>query len=305
MGGGIATSALAAAVTNAGGLGTIGFLPPALLRRELAVARERTNGPISINLIVPLARREHWSIAADADIVVTHWEARPKRRVPGPWIHTVGSADGARAAVAAGADGVITQGVESGGHVLGTEPALELLAHVLAAVPSGFPVLVAGGIATRADVQAALDAGAVAAVAGTRFLASEESGAHAGYKSRVVEGSDTVLTELFGMGWPRAPHRVLINDATRRWLQNDDRGPQSVRLLHSAFGPAGKFTPAGVQQRLGARVSSGPFDLTPGAPTGGMPAGTVDTNPLYAGTTVARVNDVLPAAQIVRDLMPR
>ena len=100
----------------------------------------------------------------------------------------------------------------------GTVPALELLDRVRAAVPDGYPVLVAGGIAEAADVRRALDGGALAAIAGTRFLASEESRAHPDYKRRLVDGSDTVLTELFGMAWPRAPHRVMPNDATRRWL---------------------------------------------------------------------------------------
>jgi nitronate monooxygenase len=304
MGGGIAPGTLAAAVTEAGGLGTIGFVPPAALRHQLGVARQRTRGRLAVNVIVPLARREHWLVAAEADVVVTHWEPRPRRRVPGSWIHTVGSADAARAAIDAGADAVIAQGVESGGHVVGTQPALELLAQVLAAVPAGFPVLLAGGIAARADVQAALAAGAVAAVAGTRFLASEESGAHPAYKARVLEGTDTVMTELFGMGWPHAPHRVLPNDATRRWLQDDPRGPKGIRALHRALGPLTRRTPWSVQQRLMGRPASGPFDLTPAAPTAGMSDETVETHALYAGATVARVNDLLPAAQIVRDLTP-
>jgi len=218
MGGGLASHALAAAVSEAGGLGTIGILDPAGLREELAAARRVTGNPLAVNLLVPFARRGHWEAASDADVVVTHWQARPRRRTPKVWIHTVGSAQEARVAAEAGADAVIAQGVESGGHVRGTVPALELLDRVRAAVPDGYPVLVAGGIAEAADVRRALDGGAVAAIAGTRFLASEESRAHPDYKRRLVDGSDTVLTELFGMAWPRAPHRVMPNDATRRWL---------------------------------------------------------------------------------------
>jgi NAD(P)H-dependent flavin oxidoreductase YrpB (nitropropane dioxygenase family) len=194
--------------------------------------------------------------------------------------------------------------VESGGHVIGTTPALELLEQVLAVVPNGYPVLVAGGIATREDVQTALDAGASAAVAGTRFLASEESGAHPGYKQRLVDGDATVLTELFGMGWARAPHRVLPNAATRRWLHADPRGPRPLRNLHAALAPITRRAPQRLQQRLLARPASGPLDLTPAAPKAGMSEATIDTHPLYAGDTVSRVHDVRPAAQLVRDLMP-
>jgi len=304
MGGGLATGALAAAVTNAGGLGTIGLLPPEILRSELAAAREQTTGPLAINLIVPMARAEHWRVAAEADVIVTHWDLRPRRRAPGYWIQTVGTAQAARDAVAAGADAVIAQGVESGGHVIGTLPALALLEQVLAAVPDGFPVLVAGGIATRVDVQTVLDAGAVAAVAGTRFLASEESGAHPAYKQRLLDEDATVLTELFGMGWPHAPHRVLQNAATRRWLQEDPRGPGRIRRLHAALTPVVRWTPQGLQGNLMMRPASGPFDLTPAAPTVGMPEATVETHALYAGDTVARVHDIRPAEQIVRDLTP-
>ena len=179
MGGGLASHALAAAVSEAGGLGTIGIVGPARMREELAAARRLTGKPLAINLIVPLARRDHWKVAAAADVVVTHWWPRPRRRTGNVWINTAGSVAEARAAVGAGADAVIAQGVESGGHVRGTVPALELLERIRDALPADYPVLLAGGIAERADAQVALEAGATAAIAGTRFLASEESRAHA------------------------------------------------------------------------------------------------------------------------------
>ena len=304
MGGGLVTSALAVAVSDAGGLGTIGILPPDALRAEIAAVRALTPKPLAVNVIVPLARRAHWEAASEADVVVTHWEISPRRRTPKPWIHTVGTVGEARAAVAAGADAVIAQGVEAGGHVRGTIPALELLDQVLGAVGPRVPVIVAGGIATAADVQAALDAGAAAAVAGTAFLATEESGAHAGYKQRLVESDDTVLTELFGLAWPRAPHRVLHNAATRRWLQNDLRGPAGVRALHTVLSPLARLTPMSVQMRMASRARSGPLDLTPSAPVDGMPSATLETHPLYAGETVARITEIRPAATVLDDLTP-
>jgi hypothetical protein len=114
-----------------------------------------------------------------------------------------------------GADGVIAQCVEAGGHVCGTMPAMELLACMRGVMPEDYPVLLAGGI----------DAGAQAVVCRTRFLMSEESGAHAAYKARLLEATDTVLTELFGVGWPAA-HRVIANEATVRWLARDTRRPE-------------------------------------------------------------------------------
>jgi len=304
MGGGLATSGLAVAVSDAGGLGTIGLLPPDALRAEIAAARAQTPRPLAVNLIVPFARRAHWEVASEADVVVTHWEASPKRRTAKTWIHTVGTAEEAMTAVAAGADAVIAQGVDAGGHTRGTAPALEILDQVLRAVGSRVPVVVAGGIATAADVQAALEAGAAAAVAGTAFLATDESGAHPGYKQRLVESDETVLTELFGMGWPQAPHRVLPNAATSRWLTDDPRGPAGVRRLHAALSVVGRLTPIALQMRMAQRASSGALDLSPAAPVAGMPAATLDTHPLYAGETVARIDRIRPAATVVDDLTP-
>jgi NAD(P)H-dependent flavin oxidoreductase YrpB (nitropropane dioxygenase family) len=304
MGGGLAPGLLAAAVSDAGGLGTIGILPPEILRREILAARSRTPKPIAVNLIVPFARHAHWAAANDADVVVTHWESAPRRRTSRVWIHTVGSADEARAAVAAGADAVIAQGVEAGGHTRGTSPALDVLVQVRSAVGPQIPVLVAGGVAAAADVSAALDAGAVAAVAGTAFLATDESGAHPGYKQRLVEADETILTELFGMAWPNAPHRVIPNAATRRWLTGDPRGPRAVRALHRAVSPVTRLLPMGAQMRAAGRAAMGPLDLGPSAPTDGMPTETLDTHPLYAGETVARITRVRPAGTVLDDLTP-
>ena len=151
MGGGLSGHRLAAAVTGAGGLGTIGFLAPADLRREIAAARRLSDGPLAVNLLLPFARRSHFEAASEADVVVTFWGA-PRRRTAKPWIHQCGSVEEALAARDAGADAVIAQGVEAGGHVRGTMPAMELLARVRAAIGADYPVLSAGGIADRSDV---------------------------------------------------------------------------------------------------------------------------------------------------------
>src|SRR3954451_18902454 len=172
MGGGIARHELATAVSEAGGLGTIGHAEPATVARELAAARALTGRPLAVNVLLPFASARHWDVAAEADVVVTFWGA-PRRRTGGAWLHQCGSVDEAQAARAAGADGVIVQGVEAGGHVRGATPALEPLRQGGAALPAGSPLLLAGGIADAADVRRRLDAGAEAAVLGTRFLMSE------------------------------------------------------------------------------------------------------------------------------------
>src|SRR5262245_61393575 len=224
MGGGLSRHELAAAVSEAGGLGTIAVGGAGAIRRELAAARALTGRPLAVNLLLPFARRDWFEAAAAADVVVTFW-GKPRRRTPGVWLHQCGSVEEARRAQAAGADGVIVQGVEAGGHVRGTTPALQLLEQVRQSLPGEYSLLLAGGIEARDDVRAALEAGASAAVAGTRFLLSEESRAHPAYKQRLLAAEETLLTELFGAGWP-APHRVVPNAATQHWLRRSslDRG---------------------------------------------------------------------------------
>jgi len=300
MAGGIARHELAVAVSEAGGLGTIGTLDPRSLVAELAAAREATSRPIAVNLLLPFVRRGHWDVVAEADAVVTFW-GRPRRRTAGVWLHQCGSVGEARAAQAAGADAVIVQGVEAGGHVRGSEPARDLLERCLAALPDGYPLLLAGGVAEPGDVRAALDAGAEAAVLGTRFVLSEESAAHPGYKERAVEGRETLLTELFGAGWP-APHRVLPNAATERWLRHDRRGPGWVRGLNRATAPLLARTPASLQARMAPLASPSRPILTPQPAIRGGPDNLLDAGPLYAGESVARIDGVRPAGALTRDL---
>jgi len=302
MGGGISRHELAAAVSEAGGLGTIAVNGAAAIRRELGAARALTRRPLAVNLLLPFARRDWFAAAAEADVVVTFW-GRPRRRVPGVWFHQCGSVAEARAAWAEGADAIIVQGVEAGGHVRGTVPALELLARVRAALPAGFPLLLAGGIAERDDVSRALGGGASAAVAGTRFLLSEESRAHPEYAQRLLGARQTILTELFGAGWP-APHRVVANAATENWLGADRRGPRLNRALNRLLAPGARYVPQPLQLRMIRAQRPDSRLLSPAGPTDDGPQTLLDAGALYAGETVARIADVRPAADLVRALMP-
>jgi NAD(P)H-dependent flavin oxidoreductase YrpB (nitropropane dioxygenase family) len=257
----IARHELAAAVSEAGGLGTIAGAGLSI-GSELEAARRLTGRPIAVNLLLPFAGPEDFEAVGSADVVVTFW-GEPRRPAATTWIHQCGSAGEALAAAAAGADAVIAQGYEAGGHVRGQKPTFELLERVLDAVE--IPVLAAGGIVDVDGVRAALDAGAVAAVLGTRFLLSDESRAHPGYKQRCLEAGDTLVTELFGLGWPDAPHRVIANAATAQ-----------------AGGELRSPVPA---------TDDGPAEL-------------VDEGPLYAGANVGRIGDIRPAAELVAALTP-
>ncbi len=302
MGGGMAGADLAAAVSEAGGLGTIGILGPEQLREEVEAARRRTGRPIAVNLLLEFARPAHFEVAEQADVLVTFW-GKPRRRTSRTWIHQVGSVDEALAAQRAGADAVIAQGVEAGGHVRGTIAAGELLERVRSAVGPSYPVLGAGGVADASDAGRRLEAGAEAVVSGTRFLMSEESGGHPDYKARLIEARETVLTELFGLGWP-APHRVVPNAATERWLRRDPRGPGWVRAIHRLSSLGASRVPAGVQLRLAASQRPSLPLFSPAAATVDGPRNLVDAGPLYAGQSVARIEDIRPAAELVRALTP-
>src|SRR3954454_20556869 len=317
MGGGLSRHELAAAVCEAGGLGTIAVNGAGAIRRELAAARALTGRPVAVNVLLPFARRDWFEAAAEADVAVTFW-GKPQRRTAGAWLHQCGSVEEARRACRAGADGVIVQGVEAGGHVRGTSPALRLLEEARAALPRDYPILLAGGIAERSDVSGALDAGADAAVAGTRFLLSEESRAHPLYRERLLESKETILTDLFGAAWP-APHRVVPNAASDHYLGRRSsfsghmpakgqtpmqRAPRLNRLLNHLLAPGARYAPPGLQlwmmraQRPGSRL------LSPAGPTDDAPETLVDAGALYAGETVARIDEIRPAAQLVRELTP-
>lgn len=306
MGGGIAGHELAAAVSEAGGLGTIGFPGPgaaARLAAELEAARRLTSRPLAVNLLLPFAGEDHFRAASRADAVVTFW-GQPRRRSPGIWIHQCGSVEEALAAAGASADGVILQGVEAGGHVRGGSTARALLEAAGERLRDRCAIWLAGGVAERDDVGAALDSGAEAAVLGTRFVLSEESGAHSAYRQRLLAAERTLLTELFGFGWADAPHRVVPNRATDRWTRRDRRGPAPLRALNRALQPLGARTPESLQRRaLAAQRAWLPF-FSPAPPTAQGPAGLVDAAPLYAGESVARIADVRPAAELVRALTP-
>ncbi|MGC1851944.1 MAG: nitronate monooxygenase, partial [Solirubrobacterales bacterium] len=141
------------------------------------------------------------------------------------------------------------------------------------------------------------------AVAGTRFLLSEESRAHAEYKQRLLGAEETILTELFGFAWP-APHRVIANAATEHYLGGDGEVPAVNRALNRLSAPGARFTPTSLQARLVSRQRPNSHLLTPLGPTDDGPPNLLEAGPLYAGQTVSRINQLRPAREIVAALTP-
>jgi nitronate monooxygenase len=309
MGGGVAGSELAAAVSNAGALGTVGITAPRPFARALLEATRRAPGrPVAANLLVPFTRRAHVEACIDARIalVVLHGGLRPRwasrlRAAGIPVLVTVGTADEARTAMAGAADGLVVQGLEAGGHLVGVEPVADALPRVLEVVDDGVPVLAAGGVADAADVRRLLHRGATAAVAGTRFLLTEESLAHPAYKRRVLEAERTLVTSLFGVGWPMR-HRVVPNAATDRWCAPDRDVPAWIRALGQVSAPLGRSLPTGALTRVSAQQRVGLPLFSPALPLAGMPDGDVDVTALYAGETLHRIQGVCSAAEAVAHL---
>ncbi|KVF77221.1 2-nitropropane dioxygenase [Burkholderia sp. FL-7-2-10-S1-D7] len=227
--GGVARAELASAVSATGGFGFLGMVrePVALIRREVERVRAATERPFGVNLIPASTPTELLNAQIDAcielrvPVVALFWDVMPGvvRRLRDAGVrvvHQVGSLDDARAAEAAGAQALIAQGREAGGHVRGDRPLAELLPGVIRA--TRLPVLAAGGIVDGADVAAAMALGAQGAVMGTAFIATHESFAHAYHQQRIVDAreGDTLLTDIFHINWPRGARvRVLPSSVTR------------------------------------------------------------------------------------------
>lgn len=308
MGGGVVGAELAGAVSAAGALGTIGILPPSRFRTELLAANElASRRPVAANLLVPFTRVAHLRACVEAGVALVVFHGGSGSR----WIRslqdagvlvlcTVGSVRQARAGLTAGADGLVVQGVEAGGHLMGDEPLETLLPRVRSLAPR-VPLFAAGGIANHRDVQRVLDAGATAAVAGTRFLLTDECRAHPAYKARVLTAPRTLRTMLFGLGWPLA-HRVVPNAATDRWCGPDGEVSAWLRFAERASGPLARLLPdaaAGASaslQRVGVPL------FGPALPRAGMPDETVERSALYAGETIHRIDGIVSATEAVARL---
>jgi nitronate monooxygenase len=308
MGGGIAGADLAATVTNAGGLGTVGFAPPQDFDREISRTKAETEGKTyAANLLLPLTLRGHVDSLLQHKVpIVTMFygfNASVMRAVKDSGalvIYQIGSEEEAAHVVAAGADALIVQGVEAGGHVRGKERLTSILPKVRARFPDT-PVIAAGGIYDRQSASNAIAIGADGVASGTRFLMTNESGAHAAYKNLLVTGSETAITTLFGLGWPD-PHRVLINEAVKRWC-NDHGDPQrAIRILNWLTQFGSKYTPPSVLKKLAQAQRVDRPLFTPMLAEAGMSEPLMEALAAYAGECVSEINTLEPAVSVVESL---
>jgi nitronate monooxygenase len=220
--GGLAHPRLAAAVSNAGGLGMVSIagLSSAEIEQELNEVRQLTSGAFGANILLPFVEPGDLPATVEAAAkharVVDFFWGEPARAVV-DLVHAhgalacwqVGSVAEAVAAEDAGCDFIIAQGIEAGGHVRARIGVLAQLSQVLGRVR--LPVLAAGGIGTGRALAAVLAAGAAGARVGTRLVSAEEAEAHPVYVDALIAAvpEDSVYTTAFSVRWPDAPHRVL------------------------------------------------------------------------------------------------
>ncbi len=292
------TAPLCVATCKAGGIGAIAgsFIGPDRLATVIDEVRRQTDAPFHVNLLVNFPHDDLIAVlvAKRVPLVSFHWGlSSPENRAKlaaagiGLWVQ-VGDVAGATAALDAGADGLIAQGLEAGGHNLGTLPVLELLPRLSGLVGDRL-LLAAGGIADGASMATALAAGADAVWVGTALVASEESDAHPDYKVRLVaaQGDCTELTRVYGpenMGFN--PIRMLANDTIRDWHFRATDIPADRSHL-APYGTA----------RFGDQIAPiRPHDaFVPTLET----VGDFDLMPLLAGQGVGLVQAIEPAGVVI------
>jgi nitronate monooxygenase len=290
---------LAAAVSNAGGLGMVTLTwsdDPGAVVRETAGLTAR---PFGGNFVLTSDHHRHLdqALAAGLRIVSFMW-GDPSSYITAVHdagavvLHTVGSAGEARRAVAAGVDVIVAQGWEAGGHVWGTVATLPLVPAVVDAV-APVPVIAAGGIGDARGVAAVLALGAQAAWLGTRFLLAEEMPIHEDYRRALIAAAETDpqwYPNLYDVGWPDSPHRALRNSTAQAW-DAAGRPPDAQRpgqgdvLAHFASGEAiVRYEPA--------------------PPMAGT-TGDIEALSMWAGQSVALATQPQSAADIVAELTSR
>ena len=293
----IARPALAAAVSEAGGLGTIGadINSPEVVRRLVRQTKSRTRRPFGVDLIGGFVTDEHLSVLIEEQVALAifFWTLPSRERTDRlrragikVWMQ-VGRVAEAEQAVELGADALIVQGAEGGGHNRAEASTMTLFPRVRGRFPD-LPLLAAGGIVDGATMAAALVLGADAVWCGSRFLASQEAEAHDSYKDRVLSADvgDTAIISIYGPEWPGQRMRAIVNDGARSALGRE------AEAIKDAEG-----------QIIGSTVLDGQTIPMPRysaiLPTRDF-KGDIEQACLTAGQSVGNIDEILPAGEIVR-----
>jgi len=292
-----AVSQLAAAVSNAGALGMLALTwstPAGDVVRETGGLTDR---PFGGNFILTSDHHTRVDQALEAGMrIFSFMWADPGEYVQqvhdagGVVLHTVGSAEEARRAVAAGADVIVAQGWEAGGHVWSQVATLPLVPAVVDAV-APVPVIAAGGIGDARGVAAVMALGAQAAWLGTRFLLAEEMPIHDEYLRLLEDATETDAQwypNLYEVGWPDAPHRALRNSTSAMW---EAAGRPALARRPKEGEVIGHFSTGDAIVRYSTAAPM--FDTT----------GEIEAMSLWAGQSVALARERQSSADIVAELV--
>jgi nitronate monooxygenase len=294
--GSIAGQELATAVARAGGVGALAltWVSSQEAHKLVASVTAATDGTFQGNFVLafdPISLTG--ALEAGLRIVTFSWgmpheQAHIVKSFGAKFGIQVTGRESARQALDLGADFLVCQGVEAGGHVQATRSLWQVLPEIVAEAGS-VPVIAAGGIASGSGIARALANGASGAMLGTRFVATIESLAHESYKRRIVaaQSMDAVLTVCFDLGWPYAAHRVLRNSTVAMWEA-------------AGCPPSGRRPFEG---EVIARLANGKefvrYEDTP--PRLDM-SGVVEAMSLYAGTGCGEIQDIPSASELVERL---
>lgn len=288
MGGGHTQASMVAAVSNAGGLGTLGCHGRGgdQIGEDAAAIRDITNQPFALNFLLFLTEEENFAAALETRPAVMSFAWPHGDQDIAPYIershdagckvtYMAGSVAEALRGVRAGTDIIVAQGTEAGGHV--SWMASMVLTPLVADAVAPVPVLTAGGIADGRGLAAALALGADGVLLGTRFLASDEAPIHDNFKQAIIasDGHDTALSEIpdlaAGIVWPGAMSRGRRNRFIERWS-----GRESALRQHRAD------TLAGIMAARGS--------------------GDIEEAPLSYGQDAGLIDAIQPAGEIVRQI---
>ncbi|KAJ4799650.1 Aldolase-type TIM barrel family protein [Rhynchospora pubera] len=292
---------LVAAVANAGAIGILrapDWESPDYLRELIKRTRSLTDKPFGVAIVLAFTHDENLKVILEEKVALlqVYWGEFPRELVEQAHqagvkvLHQIGSYEEAEKAMKAGVDGIIVQGREAGGHVIGQEGLMALLPRVVDFVSEyGISVIAAGGIVDARGYVAALALGAHGVCLGTRFLATKESFAHPFYKEKLIEMDRTEYTDVFGRArWPGAPHRVLQTPffgQCRNLAEEINEASQPI---------IGSSVIHGVPKEIARYAGTVPNATT---------TGDLESMVMYAGQGVGLIKEILPAGQVVEMLV--